>query len=53
VLLSTEMSGGLGPEPLFCSFVFGDEMLSPRCEAESLKLLSDVVASVADRGSST
>ena len=48
VLPSTEISGGLGPEPMFCSFVFGQEMLSPRCEAESLKLLSDVVASVAD-----
>jgi len=29
---------------MFYSFVFGQEMLSPRCEAESLKLLSDVVA---------
>ena len=45
---TTEISGGLGPEPMFCNFVFGQEMLSPRCEAESLKLLSDVVASVAD-----
>ena len=35
-------------EPVLCSFVFGQEMLSRRCEAESLKLLSDVVASAAD-----
>jgi len=48
VLPSTEISGGLGPEIMFCSFVFGQEMLSPRCEAESRKLLSDVVAPVAD-----
>jgi len=45
---STEISGGLGSEPMFCSFVFGQEMLSPRCVAESLKLSSDVVASAAD-----
>jgi len=36
---------GLGK---FCSFVFGHEMLSYRCDANSLKLLSDVVASMAD-----
>jgi len=48
VLPSIEISGGLGPEPMFCSFVFGQEMLSARCEAESLKLLGDVVACVAD-----
>jgi len=35
-------SGGLGPEPMFCSFVFGREMSSPRWVSESLKLLSDV-----------
>jgi len=46
-------SGGLGLEPVFCSFVFGHEMLSPRCEADLLKLLSDVVASVADGRSKT
>ena len=33
VLPSTEISGGLEPEPMFCSFVFGQEMLSPICEA--------------------
>ena len=33
---------------MFCSLVFGQEMLSSRYEAESLKLLSDVIASVAD-----
>jgi len=38
VLPSTEISGGLGPEPVFCSFVFGQERLSPRCEYISLKL---------------
>ena len=27
---------------MFCSFVFRQEMLSPRCETEPLKLLSDV-----------
>jgi len=47
-LPSSEISGGLGPEPMFCIFAFDEEMSSPRCEADSLKLLSDVVASVAD-----
>jgi len=47
---STEISGGLGSEPMFCSFVFGQEILSPRCVAESLKLSSDVVASVLMEG---
>ena len=42
-----EISGSFGPEPMFCVFLIGEEMLSPRCEADSLKLLSDVVASVA------
>ena len=27
VLPSTEISGGLGPETIFCSFVIGHEML--------------------------
>jgi len=48
MLPSTEISGGLGSEPMFCVFLFGEEILSPRCEADSLKLFSDVVASVAD-----
>jgi len=45
VLPSTAISGGLGPESMFCvcNFVFGQEMLSPRCEAELLKLLSGVM----------
>ena len=33
---------------MFCNFVFGQEMLSPRCEAESLKLLTEA-AQIADR----
>jgi len=53
MLPSTEISGGLGPEPMFCIFVFREEMLTPRCEADSLKLLSDVVVSVADGRSKT
>jgi len=53
VLPSTEISGGLGPEPVFCSFGFGQERLSHRCEYISLsdEFLSDVVASMADRRS--
>jgi len=48
VLPSTKICCGLGLEPMFCGFVFGQAMLSPRCEAESLKLLSNVIASMAD-----
>jgi len=28
MLLSTEISGGLVPDPMFCIFVFGEETLS-------------------------
>ena len=50
ILPSTEISGGPGPEPMFCSFVFGQDMLSPRCKAGSLKLFSDVVYCGSIRG---
>jgi len=35
MLPSTEMSGGLGPEPIFRSFVLGYEMLRPSYETDS------------------